>query len=275
MLITTALDTPYGKVAYRKYGQGKRLLIAWHGFGQDSRAFERAISDRDHSCTLYALDLPFHGHTQWIRPEYHPEQLLAVIDLVLQRENRLRFEAVGHSLGARLWISLLPLCAGRMNALYLVAPDGFFMPWAWVTEGTPRIARHLLGRLASRPDKVLALAKALQRQGWLDLLALRYLKHQLDPKRRQRLLQTWYSLSHFPLNRRKAVALLERYNVPTLVLLGQDDQIVPSSRVQPYVEELPSVLVHEEAGNHLSVLSKVAPYLQDGLLPYWQWLRMK
>jgi pimeloyl-ACP methyl ester carboxylesterase len=89
------------------------------------------------------------------------------------------------------------------------------------------------------------------------------------------LLQTWYSLSHFPLNRRKAVALLERYNVPTLVLLGQDDQIVPSSRVQPYVEELPSVLVHEEAGNHLSVLGKVAPYLQDGLLPYWQWLRMK
>lgn len=275
MLITTALDTPYGKVAYRKYGQGKRLLIALHGFGQDSRAFERAIAERDYSCTLYAIDLPFHGHTQWVRSEFRPRQLLQVIDLVLQRENRLRFEAVGHSLGARIWINLLPLCAGRMNALYLVAPDGFYAPWASVTERTPGFVRRLLGRLAARPAIVLSLAKALHQRGWLGLFALRYLKHQLHPKRRQRLLQTWYSLCHFPLDRRKAVALLERYNVPTLVLLGRADQIVPSSRVQPYVEALPSVLVHEEVGHHLSILKKLAPYLQDGLLPYWKWLRMK
>lgn len=275
MLITTALDTPFGKVAYRKYGQGKRLLIAFHGYGQDSSDFERAIADRDHSCTLYALDLPFHGHTQWVKPEFRPQQLLQVIDLVLQRENALRFEAVGHSLGARLWISLLPLCAGRMNALYLVAPDGFYMPWAWITEAAPSFVRQILGRLAKRPDTILALAKNLHQRGWLDLFALRYLKHQLQPEQRERLLRTWYSLCHFSLNRHKAVELLERYKVPTLVLLGDADKIVPSSRVLPYVENLPSVLVHEDSGNHNAILGQVAPYLQDGLLPYWQWLRMK
>lgn len=272
----SALHTSHGSVAVHKSGQGKRLLIALHGFGQDGHVFDGVLPPLDHGCTLYAIDLPFHGDTHWKRSEFRPAHLQALINQILKQENCLRFEAVGHSLGGRLWISMLPCFAGRMNALYLIAPDGFYMPWSGFTEGTPGVLRRLAAQLVRKPERLFRLAEWLYERGWLDNFALRYLKHNLEGEAtRRRLMATWYSLRHFPLDRRRAVEMLQQSNVPTLLLLGQQDRIVPPTRVQPYVEELPNVLVKEEKGTHLGVLCHCAAYLQDGLIRYWQWLRMK
>mgnify|MGYP000358911020 CR=1 FL=1 len=272
----TVLHTPYGAVRLRRRGQGQRLLIALHGFAQDGSAFDELVDADGHSGTLYAIDLPFHGETAWKRKDFRPGQLADIIDHILIRENRLRFEAIGHSMGARLWISLLPRYTGRINALYLIAPDGFYLPWGKLTEPLPATARKLAGRLVQDPDWLLQTAAWLYRRGWLDHFAIRYLNHHCaGPQRLQRMLHTWYSLAHFPLKRQRAVQLLRESNVPTLVLLGQQDRIVPTTRVQPYLEDLPNVLVQEEPGTHLSLLKQAAPYLKDGLIRYWQWLRMK
>jgi pimeloyl-ACP methyl ester carboxylesterase len=261
------LLTPWGAIGCRKMGRGPRLLIAWHGFGEDSRAFECLGKPLADSCTLYALDLPFHGQTQWQGATYRPKQLCHIVDMVLARAGKTRFEAVGHSLGGRLWICLLPQLASRMDALYLLAPDGLHTRAMGLAERLPLPLRQGLGCLAARPTTILPL---LHRFGLIDDFADRYLRHQLgDDARRERLLHTWYSLARFPLGPAAARRRLAKGRVPTLVLLGQDDKLVPNTALRESLQGLDNVLLQEISADHRSICQEAAPFLNGGLLPYW------
>ena len=153
------LHTPFGEVAFRKSGSGPRLLIAFHGFSEDGSAFAGMGEFLQGSCTLYAVDLPFHGLTRWQGSDYRPAQLAAIVEAILEREGKRRFEAIGHSLGARVWVRPLPPFRGQMEGVYLLAPDGLQTRWMYLVEWLPAGLRRLLGRLAQRPARVLALAR--------------------------------------------------------------------------------------------------------------------
>src|SRR6056297_3448127 len=53
------------KVFVRTWGDGSIPVVALHGFSDTGAIFEpfgKVLADH---CTLYAVDLPFHGKTQW------------------------------------------------------------------------------------------------------------------------------------------------------------------------------------------------------------------
>jgi pimeloyl-ACP methyl ester carboxylesterase len=261
------IPTPWGQVGYRKMGRGSRLLIAFHGFGSDSRVFECLEPHLHDSCTVYALDLPFHGHTEWQAASYRPKQLLFIIEAVLALAGKPRFEAVGHSLGGRLWLCLLPKVAAKLDALYLLAPDGLHTRSMGLAEWPPLLLRRLLGHLANQPGYLLQM---LRQFGLIDNFSGRYLQHHLeDAARRQRLLHTWYALYRFYLTPKKARQHLAFNKVPTLALLGKNDKLVSKIELQNTLQGLENVLIQEVNANHQSICQKAAPFLSDGLLRYW------
>ena len=260
------LHTPYGDVHFRKLGSGQRLLIAFHGFGVDSSVFQCLEPPLQGIFTIYAIDLPFHGQTRWAGKDFSPEQLEVVIQAILQQEGKQRFEALGHSLGGRLWLCLLGRLAGRLDALYLLAPDGLQTRWMGLAERMPLLLRRLAGQLATRPDRGLALARGLQQRGLIDEFVIRYLVHHLgDNHRRNRLLYTWYALSNFPLNAVKARKYLSASQAATLVLLGKRDQVIPAVALRAVLEGMKHVRIREVDANHQTICQLVAPFLVEGL----------
>ncbi len=260
------LHTPFGEVHYRKLGGGPRLLIALHGFGADSSYFQCLGPSLHGICTLYAIDLPFHGLTRWKEPGFRPGHIEHIVRAILQCEGRERFEAVGHSLGGRLWLCLLDRLGGQMDALYLLAPDGLQTRWMGLAGRLPLFLRRLVGRLAAQPEKGLALAQQLQHRGLIDGFVVRYLKHHLkNSDRRRRLLNTWYALSNFPLNTGSARSLLSTLRAPVLVLLGKQDILAPAAALRMALDGLPNVEVREVDANHRTVCQWVVPFLKDGL----------
>lgn len=260
------LHTPYGDVHFRKLGSGERLLIALHGFGVDSSVFQCLEPPLRGIFTLYAIDLPFHGQTRWAGKDFSPEQLEVVINAILQQEGRQRFEALGHSLGGRLWLCLLGRMEGRLDALYLLAPDGLQTRWMGLAERMPLLLRRLAGQLATRPARGLALARGLQQRGLIDGFVIRYLVHHLgDNHRRNRLLYTWYALSNFPLNAAKARKYLYEFQAPTLVLLGKQDQLIPARALLASLKGINHVHIREVDANHQNICQLVAPFLVEGL----------
>lgn len=258
------LKTPFGEVAFRKYGSGGRLMIAFHGFSEDGSAFSELGVALSSGCSLYSIDLPFHGNTRWKGEDYRPAQLAAVVEAVLEQEGSTQFEAIGHSLGARLWLHLTPHFRNRMGSLYLLAPDGLQTRWLYLVEWLPLPFRRLIARLARRPERFLALARLLCRARLIDHFLFRYLHHHLsDRRRRQRLLHTWFSLSHFRLDGNQAHRLLGRAKAPALVLLGKKDRLVNPAAIRRRLNGIEGVRIREVDANHRSICRVVVSILEE------------
>ncbi len=59
------LHGPHGRIHTYRFGAGPELLIAIHGFSDRARMFtvlEPALAGK---YTVVAIDLPFHGQTEW------------------------------------------------------------------------------------------------------------------------------------------------------------------------------------------------------------------
>lgn len=257
------LHTDSGEVAYRKFGSGRRLLIAFHGFSEDGAAFRALGEQLEGSCTLYAVDLPFHGSTRWLGDGYRPAQLAAIVEAILERESARRFEAVGHSLGARLWLHLLPAFRERMERLCLLAPDGLQTRWLYLVEWLPTGWRRLAIRWARRPGWILALARLSSRFRLIGPFLLRYLEHHLgEAARRRRLLHTWLALSHFRLSGNKGRHLIQQAKVPVLVLLGDKDRLVRPEAIRRCLAGTAGVQIFKVNATHRSICQRAAPFLR-------------
>jgi len=270
------IHTPQGCVHLRKSGRGSRLMIAFHGYGEDAGSFDFPGDVLQNNITFYAVDLPFHGQTEWNAKYYTPDSLAFIVEAILTMENSKQFEALGFSLGGRLWLSLIPRFANRMTALYLLAPDGLGTSGMALVDWLPLPLRRMLGSLAHSPKALLSVASQLYRTGLLDNFSYRYFKHQMiSEKRRACMLGTWYSLAHFPMRKNVLRSRLQKSSIPTLVLAGTSDEIVDATKLNEAFSGLDNVLFQEVAADHKSLVSEVVPFIKDGLVRYWKWLRVK
>lgn len=259
------LTTPFGRVACRRFGAGPRLLVAFHGFSEDGSAFREMGRQLANTCTLYAIGLPFHGGTHWEGDEYRPEQLAVVVRAILEEAGAHRFEGLGHSLGARLWLHLLPEFSGCLDGLYLLAPDGLQTRWLYLAEWLPLWLRRPLARLAQRPTWILATARLLYRLGAIDAFLLRYLQHHLsEAAKRRRLLHTWLSLAHFRLSGGTPLRLIRQGGVPILVLLGDKDRLVKPAAIRRKLQGAKAVRIEMADATHRSICRAAAPFVETG-----------
>lgn len=267
------IATPQGDIHYRRIGRGPRVMIAFHGYSEDSSSFLPLAPAFEHNITLYALDLPFHGQTQWNRKTYKPKHLAAAVEMLLEQIGATHFEALGYSMGGRIWLKLCHQFQGRIDALYLLAPDGVGTQGASWVEWIPASTRKFITASTSQ-DWVISLAYGLKPTGIVNDLIIRYLRYHLcDPDRKSCMLNTWCSLSYFRMDRKRAARILTKLDVPTLILAGKKDMIVPASELNALANRLDNVIYQALPVDHLAIIPTSAPYLADGLMRYWKWIK--
>ncbi|MDX5347193.1 MAG: alpha/beta hydrolase, partial [Hymenobacteraceae bacterium] len=55
------IELEKSKLHYRVYGAGSNVLLAFHGYGQESHYFQQIAKELGPEYTLYAFDLYIHG----------------------------------------------------------------------------------------------------------------------------------------------------------------------------------------------------------------------
>src|SRR5215471_4700424 len=72
------------------FGEGNRWLFCFHGFGEDGKSFEIFENVLGNDYTLAAIDLPFHGNTQWNEGLlFAPEDLLNIIGIIQESNSQI------------------------------------------------------------------------------------------------------------------------------------------------------------------------------------------
>jgi pimeloyl-ACP methyl ester carboxylesterase len=114
---------------YKLFGSGSEYMLAFHGMGRTADDFQIFESTLGKRYTIVAINIFFHGNSQYPVDRIFDNQLkkkefVELIEKLLSELNINRFSIMGYSLGGRVTLSLVQFLHKRIDRMILIAPDG-------------------------------------------------------------------------------------------------------------------------------------------------------
>src|SRR3954471_22943928 len=110
------------------FGKRDKLLICFHGYGENGNSFEPLEKKLGNEYTLIAMDFPFHGKTIWNEGFLMaPDDLLKILGVIIQRIEIVKgrsseFHVLAFSLGGRIALHMLQSAPILIKKMVLIAP---------------------------------------------------------------------------------------------------------------------------------------------------------
>jgi len=246
------------RVHYRDAGPRKApAIVLVHGFSASLDTWDAWVSDLKKDYRVIALDLPGHGLTNCADDEPVGMPLFEeTLDALTQKLGVGKFTLVGNSMGGRLaWTYALDH-PDRLDGLVLVDASGW-PPSQESRKSEPVVFRLLANPLARRLMKNLD-ATMLVRSGLRDSFANPDLVT-------DEMVNRYVALGRAPCHRDAIMTLsaergtgqyatpekLATIHVPTLVMHGEHDNLVPLSSGHSFAEAIPGaqLVTYPDAGH--------------------------
>lgn len=109
---------------FKKYGNGDKVLIAFHGFGGSHSDWEVFVPALGDEYTIYAFDLWHHANSAFECRRLSKHEFEIVFQRFLSDNQIYTFSLMGYSLGGRICFQIIELFPGKINQVFLFAPDG-------------------------------------------------------------------------------------------------------------------------------------------------------
>jgi pimeloyl-ACP methyl ester carboxylesterase len=231
------IDVDGLKIYYKETGpQAAPALLLLHGFGSSLQAWDDWSVKLAQKYRVIRLDLPGFGLTGASPAnDYSEEKDLAFLTHFADKLSLEKFSVIGHSMGGKMAWSLAASQPERVQALVLMAPDGFpetkdIGTKPYEVPAIMGLIKYVLPKYLVRKSIEPAFAEA---DALSDALVNRYYDMLRAPGVRGAILersnQTIYT---DPVPRLKAI------KAPTLLIWGEQDQMIPSTNAQSYATVL-------------------------------------
>lgn len=220
------------------FGSGKKVLLAFHGYGQDNHWFRHHEDLFGKEFKIYAVDLAFHGlHEQFSKgllfDSSYSEKWLSEILKALNLE---KIGLMGYSIGARKALSMAAWNPDLISELWLLAPDGLPVSGMYKLLTNTKAGHLLFKSFISSPGFSLGLIKLLEKLHIIHNKVANFYRTEIGSRpKRQKLFDTWMAY-------RKAQpefrVLQERMNNDRLsitCILGKEDRVIPCARTKKFV----------------------------------------
>ncbi len=228
---------------WKTFGSGKKLLLAFPGFNRDPDDYHAFGKHLQHTHTILAFELFFHGNSWSSISNDTPEPLTyeslkKMIDQVLERHHADRFEVMAYSFGGRLALNLLEIYQNKIAALYLMAPDGLRFNCAFWFGTQSFTGRWLFKQFVDNPYFVLKFLELASQAGMLNRKSADfYRNHISDLPSRLKVYHVW--LLHrltvpYP---GKIAKLLNQNRIPTLLFYGKHDRIITPESARKFLNK--------------------------------------
>ncbi len=228
----------HSSIHYRVSGQGPHVTVCLHGFGEFARTFDPLAAGLP-GHTLVAIDLPWHGETQWKEGlDMRVEDLLEIMRSIPEIGNG-SFGLMGYSMGGRICLSLLQAAPEKVDYLVLIAPDGL-KENGWYRFATQVAAGNRLFRFTmEQPGWFLGLLKLGRRVGLVNESIMKFVHIYIDDRTmREKIYRAWTTMRHFRPNLVQIKESIRRHRVPVFLLFGRYDRIILAEHGEKFVRGL-------------------------------------
>ena len=238
-------------ISYLRLGTGSRLLICFHGFGDHAVIWRNLEKKMGRKFTLIAIDLPFHGHTDWREKTIQIADFEEIIHNILKIENADRFSLAGFSFGARIVTKLLFSKADFIDAILLFSPDGFGTKGLETATFVPIFLRRFVQFLFKKPAIFVRSVEWLNKKKWVNKSVHWFFSQNIGhAQRRKRLFFYWLSLNDFEVKLPIFKKRLLETGIPTHIFLGNNDDITPLSIGTFLSTDAPNIQLHIVESDH-------------------------
>ncbi|MBL7061489.1 MAG: alpha/beta fold hydrolase [Dehalococcoidia bacterium] len=220
-------------IRYFAGGQGEPLVII-HGGGDGARAWLQNAEELSRHYSVYIPDLPGFGQSQSANDRFHLPEFVAFIEDFSQALGLERFYLMGHSIGGGIALHYALRFPQKVKGLVLVSS------WCLGIEAA------LWVRFLSRPafcssfgEASIAILKAVK---WLARIFYAPFKIANPPTR----IKMEMGKTMMTLKGQTTVLLnqLSELTVPTLLVWGAGDRIVPASHAYAAAKLIPDCQLH-------------------------------
>ncbi|HEY0678052.1 MAG TPA: alpha/beta hydrolase [Chitinophagaceae bacterium] len=233
-----------GSVIHYSYGgHGSKPLICFHGYGETAEKFrflEKRIGD---SYRIIAVDLPFHGETEWNSKHVYPKDLSAITLQVIKKleADETNIQLLGFSLGGRIALCLLEQMPEKISKLVLMAPDGLTVNfWYWLSTQT-YLGNKAFRLTMAKPGWFLGMLRTGNRLGIINQSIYKFVEYYIhDEEVRKELYERWTGLSRCRPDISTIRKLIRKHKIAVELLYGKYDRIIGTERGRKFAEGIDS-----------------------------------
>lgn len=244
------VELPNGKLHYLKTGVGRRLLVCFHGYGNNAGLFVTFAPYLERDFTIISVDLPHHGQSAWKENVLlEPKDLTRLIAQLTTDYGVQKVSLLGYSMGGRVCLTIASLMPKCIDKILLIAPDGLvFNPFYYFVTRT-FIGKNIFKRFLTGGGKYLKLVDWLHEKKWIDSSRYKFAMYYLtSEKDRSFLLKVWPAMCRIVPDRKRLRAAFKKYQFPVFIFMGAYDRIIPVPHAEKFQRNFHNV--------HLSVLEK-------------------
>jgi pimeloyl-ACP methyl ester carboxylesterase len=251
---------------YTKTGSGNRVVVLFHGFGQDHSLFAGVFDALSEEFTSYSFDLFFHGRSNWAHGErpISIEEAKTFFEKFINREGIQRFSIIGYSIGCRFALACLAAKPQNVESLLLVAPDGLIGN-VWYSMSTGSVAMRGLFRHAIRHPRLFRSIVRLVR--FLRLAhpkALRFSEAMMrDSQRREKVFHSWVVFRRLGMTLTTLHDLVSKYRIKCFVILGRKDEIIAPAAWERKLNKLTNIELRHSDGSHHRMPQELPTMVKD------------
>lgn len=256
-------------VHYRFGGQGLQPLVCFHGYGESAANFDFLEQNLGASHLIIAIDLPYHGSTQWKEPDLDAAMLSEIVILLLAHVNAVstNIQLTGFSLGGRMALCVLQQIPGQITSLVLMASDGLTVNfWYWLATQTT--AGNALFKFTMRkPGWFMGLLRTSNKLRIINQSIYKFIEHYIhDSTVRKQLYERWTGLRNCSPSMPRVRKLIREHQTPVRLLYGKYDRIISHDRGGKLFGNLPNCSIQVLDCGHQVLHQKNADAISNALL---------
>jgi len=247
-MVNESRFVPVGKekLHYRKWGRGKRLLLAFHGYGDDADVFYPLQEHLADEYTILSIDLPHHGNSKWPDEELlRKKELVALAETLMKEYNAAKVSLIGYSLGGRVCLSIIDQMPERIDKVALMASDGLTVNFYYHFFTRTTVGKKIFRNMLEKPHPYLKVIDWLKKMDMVDAVRYKFVMHFMEEKDgRDFLLKVWPGMSDLVTAPQKLRAVIRKHHIHVSIFMGEYDKIIPVAQAKKFASGLKTVKVY-------------------------------
>lgn len=265
------MQSKYINVGERAYhfleaGNGKRLLLALHGYGNDGFLFEPFVAELKDEFTLLLLDLPHHGKSEWKHGKLSKKDLADMLVSLCEQYHVAQVSLLAYSIGGRLSLCMVEQKPELIRQCTLVASDGLtFNPFYYfVTKNS--LGKFLFKRFLS-DEKYLRFIKLLHEKNIIQEKKYRFLMmHLQTAAQRNKLRNIWSDFSLLIPDKKRLHKVVRKYGIKMDVFMGAKDVVIPADKAKAFKKSVADAEIHIINQGHRMFDEESVPLIAQSFL---------
>jgi pimeloyl-ACP methyl ester carboxylesterase len=233
------------RISYLRFGSGSKRIVCFHGYGEEAASFSFFEKYGNDQYTFYAIDLPFHGQTEWNDGlNFTANDVQQIIEQILGNNNRQpeqgegpQLALIGFSLGSRVALSLYEKIPERIEKIILLAPDGLKVNfWYWLSTQT-WVGNKLFAFTMKYPYWFFGFLKMLNKLKVVNASIFKFVNYYIGDKTVRRLLYSrWTSLRKLKPHLGKIKSSIKGNKTRVRLIYGMHDRIIRPVRGKKFMK---------------------------------------